>query len=76
MLTTFTLTETPDGSTILTNTGSLIWKPIPILGWLVGTLYVRPIYHRAIRDHFAVIKPAAEARANRSHLFSRRSVEN
>lgn len=65
----FTLTETPDGSTLLTHTGSFIWKPIPILGWLAGVLYVRPIYHRAIRDHFAAIKPAAEARAKRSHVF-------
>ena len=66
---TFILEETPHGATLLTHTGSFIWKRIPVLGWLVGVLYVRPIYHRAIRDHFAAIKPAAEARAKRSHVF-------
>ena len=67
----FTLDETPDGGTLLTHTGSFIWKRFPFFGWFGGVIYTRPMYHSVIRKHFATVKEAAEARAARSHVFRR-----
>ena len=67
----FTFEETPDGNTVLTHSGSFIWKTFPFFGWFGGVIYTRPMYHRVIRKHLAVVKRAAEARAARSHVFRR-----
>lgn len=66
---TFTFDDTSDGGTLLTHSGSFIWKHIPFLGWFGGVIYARPMYHSVIRKHFASVKEAAEARAARSHVF-------
>ncbi len=68
---TFTLEETADGNTLLTHSGSFIWKRFPFFGWFGGIVYTRPMYHRVIRKHFVAVKEAAEARAARSHVFRR-----
>ena len=70
---TFTLDETADGNTLLTHSGSFIWKRFPFFGWFGGIIYTRPMYHRVIRKHFMAVKEAAEARAARSHVFRGRS---
>ena len=67
----FAFAETCDGQTVMTHSGNFIWKTFPVLGWLGGVIYTRPMYHRAIRKHLAVVKRAAEARAARSHVFRR-----
>ena len=67
----FAFEEIGDGQTVLTHKGSFIWKRIPFFGWLGGVIYTRPMYHRVIRKHLAVVKEAAEARAARSHVFRR-----
>lgn len=67
----FAFEETEEGQTLMTHGGSFIWKRFPFFGWLGGIIYVRPIYHRVIRNHLAVVKEAAEARAARSHVFRR-----
>ena len=68
---TFTLDETSDGGTILIHSGSFIWSRVPLFGWFGGVIYTRPMYHRVIRKHLAVVKQASEARAARSHVFRR-----
>ena len=68
---TFTLDETSEGATLLTHSGSFIWKRFPFFGWFGGVIYTRPMYHRVIRKHFESVKEAAEARAARSHVFRR-----
>ena len=67
----FTFEENDGGQTVMTHTGSFIWKRFPFFGWLGGVIYTRPMYHRVIRKHLAVVKEAAEARAARSHVFRR-----
>ncbi len=67
----FTLDETSDGGTLLTHSGSFIWKRFPFFGWFGGVIYTRPMYHSVIRNHFVTVKEAAEARAARSHVFRR-----
>ena len=68
---TFTFDETPEDGTLLTHSGSFIWKRLPFFGWFGGIIYTRPMYHRVIRKHFQAVKEAAEARAARSHVFRR-----
>ena len=67
----FAFEETGEGQTLMTHGGSFIWKRFPFFGWLGGVIYTRPMYHRVIRKHMAVVKDAAEARAARSHVFRR-----
>ena len=67
----FTLDETSDGGTLLTHSGSFIWKRFPFFGWFGGVIYTRPMYHSVISKHFVTVKEAAEARAARSHVFRR-----
>ncbi len=69
----FTFEEKLDGNTVLTHSGSFIWNPFPFFGWFGGVIYTKPMYHRVIRKHLAVVKEAAEARAARSHVFRRRT---
>lgn len=38
-------------------------------GWLVSTLYVRPLLRRFMREHTAELKETIEARAARSRLY-------
>ena len=68
----FSFEETGDGQTAMTHSGSFIWKTFPFFGWFGGVIYTRPMFHRVIRKHLAVVKEAAEARAARSHVFRRR----
>ena len=68
----FTFHETDDGGTLMTHSGSIIWKTFPFVGWFGGVIYTRPMFHRVIRKHLAVVKEAAESRAARSHVFRRR----
>lgn len=65
----FTLDETPDGGTLLTHSGSFVWKRIPFFGWFGGVIHTRPMYHSVIRKHFATVREAAETRAARSHVY-------
>ena len=67
----FTLDETADGRTIMTHSGSFILNARAIFGWLGGVIYVRPMFHSAVRKRLALVKEAAEARAARSHVFRR-----
>jgi len=67
----FAFEETEEGQTLMTHAGSFVWKRFPFLGWLGGVIYTRPMYHRVIRKHMAVVREAAEARAARSHVFRR-----
>ena len=67
----FTFEETRDGKTVLTHCGSFIWNLFPFFGWFGGLIYTRPMFHRVIREHLAVVKEAAKARAARSHIFRR-----
>ena len=68
----FTLLEV-DGGTDLLHTGDLIWKRLPLIGWLGGVLYTRPMFERVIARHFTQVKATCEARATRSHVFRRES---
>ena len=68
----FSFEETGDGQTVMTHSGSFIWKTFPFFGWFGGAIYTRPMFHRVIRKHLAVVKEATEARAARSHVFRRR----
>ncbi len=67
----FTFEEMRDGQTLMTHGGSFVWKRFPFFGWLGGVIYTRPMYHRVIRKHLAIVKEAAEARAARSYVFRR-----
>ena len=66
----FTLLEV-DGGTDLLHTGEFIWIRLPLIGWLGGVLYTRPMFERVIARHFKQVKAACEARAARSHGFRR-----
>lgn len=55
--------------TDLINSGEFIWRRLPLLGWLGGILYVRPIFERTLSKHLERVKQAAEARAARSRVF-------
>ena len=67
----FTLYEAADGRTIMTHSGSFILNERSVFGWLGGVMYVRPMFHCAIQKRLALVKEAAEARADRSHIFRR-----
>ncbi len=67
----FALEETREGGAILTHSGRFVWKEFPFFGWFGGVIYTRPMYHRVIRKHLAIVKEASEARAARSHVFGR-----
>lgn len=40
-----------------------------VVGWLVATLYVRPLLRRLMLEHLQEMKTVIEARAHRSRLF-------
>ena len=55
----------------LTHSGEFIWSKFPLIGWLGGLFYIRPIFERTLVKHMAQVKQAAEARAKRSRVFPR-----
>ena len=61
------------GGTQVTYTGVIEHRVpfLPGLGWLASLLYIKPKYDTIIRDHMALIKQGAGARAARSHVFRR-----
>ena len=61
-----------DGDTVLVHSGEFTWHRFPLIGWLVGRLYVKPMFERVLQKHMHQIKIACEARAARSHVFRRR----
>jgi hypothetical protein len=67
--------EDVDGETRLTHTGELTWSRFPFFGWLGGVIYTRPMWHKVIEHHLAMVKESCEARAARSHVFKRRKKE-
>ena len=64
--------EDLNGQTLLTHTGSIIWSRLPIIGWLGGVVYTRPMFNRFITRHLQHVKTSCEARAARSHVFRRK----
>ena len=64
--------EDRDGQTLLTHKGSIIWSRLPVIGWLGGVLYTRPMFNRFMTRHLQHIKTSCEARAARSHVFRRK----
>ena len=58
-----------DGDTELVHSGEFIWNRLPILGWLGGLLYAKPMFEKVIRKHMDQIKAGCEARASRSHVL-------
>ena len=61
--------EARGAATVLRHRGEFSVNNWPVLGWLIGRLYVKPLFERVVSDHFNRIKEAAEGRAIRSHLF-------
>ena len=61
-----------DGDTELVHNGEFVWLNVPIVGWLGGLIYTKPMFERVIRKHMAQIKVSCEARAARSHVFRAR----
>ena len=61
-----------DGKTELVHNGEFIWKRIPLLGWLAGKLYTKPVFERTIAKHMQQIKITCDARDARSHVFRRK----
>ncbi len=61
-----------DGDTELVHNGEFIWRRLPLVGWLGGLVYTRPMFERVIEKHFEQVKMNCEARAARSHMFRRR----
>ena len=61
-----------DGNTELEHSGEFIWHRLPIVGWLGGLLYTKPMFERTIARHMQQVKESCEARAARSHVFRRR----
>ena len=64
--------EDQDGQTLLTHAGSIIWSRFPLIGWLGGMIYTRPMFNRFMARHLQHIKTSCEARAARSHVFRRK----
>ena len=64
--------EDPDGRTLLTHRGEIVWSKVPFFGRLGAVLYTRPMFNRVVTRHMEVIKTTSEARAARSHVFRRR----
>ena len=58
-----------DGGTELVHQGEFEWKRIPILGYLVGRLYVKWMFERLMVKHMEELKQGIEARAARSHVY-------
>ena len=58
-----------DGDTELVHNGEFIWRNLPVVGWLGGRLYTKPMFERVIKKHMWQIKVSCEARAARSHVF-------
>ncbi len=58
-----------EGGTELTHEGEFEWKSIPILGPLVGHLYVKRAFEKLMVRHMEELKQAIEARAARSHVY-------
>ena len=69
----FALNEA-DGNTELVHSGELVWSRLPLVGWLGGLLYTKPVFERTIEKHMKQIKVTCEARAARSHVFRRRQA--
>ncbi len=65
-----------DGDTELMHNGEFIWHWFPLLGWLSGIFYTKPMFERAIEKHMQEIKIGCEARATRSHVFRRKQEES
>ena len=65
-----------DGDTELEHRGEFIWHWFPIIGWLAGRLYTKPMFERTIRKHMQQILVSCEERASRSHVFARRGAAN
>ena len=61
-----------DGETELIHNGEFIWNRIPLLGWLGGMVYTKPMFERVIGNHLEQVKINCDARAARSHVFPRR----
>ena len=61
-----------EGDTELTHSGEFIWHRFPVIGWLMGRLYVKPMFERLLKRHMEEIRVGCEARAARSHVFRRR----
>lgn len=60
-----------DGNTELVHNGEIIWRRLPVIGWLAGRFYTKPMFERVVREHMRQIKVTCEARATRSHVFRR-----
>ena len=58
----FRLEEVPEGTRI-TYRGEIECRMpfLPVVGWLVALLYVRPKYERVVKRHMGLLKEAAEA---------------
>ena len=67
----FLFSERDDGTELVYN-GEFNWHRFPVVGWLVGRFYVKPMFERVLQKHMHQIKVACEARAARSHVFPRR----
>ena len=65
----FTFGAVDARQTDLTHSGEFVWSRVPLLGWLGGMFYVRPIFERTLMNHMEQVKQAAEARAARSRVF-------
>ena len=61
-----------EGDTELTHSGEFIWHRFPLIGWLMGRLYVKPMFERVLKRHMEEIRVGCEARAARSHVFRKR----
>ncbi|MBM3945758.1 MAG: hypothetical protein FJ317_09800 [SAR202 cluster bacterium] len=59
-----TLRET-GGATELEFKGEFVWRPTPVLGWLVGVVNIRPVYNAVIARYFLDVRTIAESRAGR-----------
>ncbi|MFQ5934600.1 MAG: type II toxin-antitoxin system RatA family toxin [Dehalococcoidia bacterium] len=66
----FLFREADNGGSELAYSGEFDLK-IPIFGWLVGRLFIKPRFERLVVEHMEEIREAAEARAARSHLYPR-----
>ena len=62
--------EAREGGTVLRYHGEFLVNNWPILGWLIGRWYVKPLFQRIVGDHMERIRGAVEARARRSHTFA------
>ena len=68
----FLLHEVREG-TELTHRGEFIWRRTPLVGWLGGRFFTKPLFERAMERHMGMIKETCEARAERSRVFRRKA---